>query len=244
MRETIMPNIDENKRRFLINALSAGLFAAGGMGLLRPVWAMGKVPTVLVPGKSIYDLRGSVKVNGQMANVDTVINSSALIETGADSHLIFAVGKDAFILRHNSSLQLSGKGLISEMKLLSGKLLSVFGKREQAQPLGIKTVNATIGIRGTGIYIESEPELSYVCTCYGSAELASLNDNASREIVLTQHHESPRYILSGESTGNNIRKAAMINHTDDELALIEALVGRDVPFAISGGYSVPRKSGY
>lgn len=239
-----MSNVDENKRRLLIKALSAGLFAISGTGLLRPVWSMGKVPAELLPGKSIYDLRGTVRVNNQPASMDTLIDSGALIETGADSHLIFAVGKDAFILRNNSRLQLEGKELISDMKLLSGKLLSVFGKREPRQTLGIKTVNATIGIRGTGIYIESDPEQSYVCTCYGSVQISALNDSASMEVVHTQHHESPRYILSGEAAGNNIRQAPMINHTDDELALIETLVGRAVPFAVSGGYSVPRKSGY
>lgn len=239
-----MQDIDEAKRRLLIKALSAGLFAVGGLGILRPVWAMGKIPAELIPGKSIYDLRGVVKVNGKPANMDTVVNSSALIETGASSHLIFAVGKDAFILRDNSQLQLGGKNVISEMKLLSGKLLSVFGKRDVKQTLGIKTVNATIGIRGTGVYIESEPDQSYVCTCYGTAELAALRDEKSRETVKTEHHDAPRFILSGETPGNNIRVAPMFNHSDDELALIEALVGRDVPFALSGGYSVPRKSGY
>jgi hypothetical protein len=239
-----MHDIDETKRRLLIGALSAGLFAVGGSGILRPVWAMGKVPTVLIPGKSIYDLRGTVTVNARPATLDTVINSSGIIETGADSHLIFAVGKDAFILRSNSRLELSGKGIISDMKLLSGKLLSVFGRRDIKQSLRIKTVNATIGIRGTGIYVEAEPERSYVCTCYGSAELSALKDKASHEIVKTRHHDSPRYILSGEASGNNIREAPVFNHTDDELALIETLVGREVPFAMSGGYGVPRKSGY
>lgn len=239
-----MRDIDERKRQFLIQALSAGLFAAGSAGLLQPVWAMGKIPKVLEPGKSIYDMKGVVKINGKPASEKSQIKASDLIETGAGSHLIFAVGKDAFILRDNSKLQLGGKGIISEMKLLSGKLLSVFGKRETRQALGIKTVNATIGVRGTGVYIEAEPERSYVCTCYGQVELAAIKDAKSRETVKTQHHDSPRFILSGETAGNNIRVAPMLNHTDDELALIEALVGREVPFAFSGGYSVPRKSGY
>ncbi|MDQ1362874.1 MAG: hypothetical protein QG652_734 [Pseudomonadota bacterium] len=239
-----MQDINETRRRILINALSAGLFAVGSMGLLRPVWAMGKIPAELLPGKSIYDLRGTVKINGKPATMETLINASALIETGADSHLIFAVNRDAFILRSSSTLQLVGRGMISEMTLLSGKLLSVFGKREVRQLLNIKTVTATIGIRGTGIYIEADPGQSYVCTCYGSSELASLADAKSRETVTTQHHDAPRYILGGEAAGNNIRVAPMINHTDDELALIEALVGREVPFAFSGSYSVPRKSGY
>jgi hypothetical protein len=239
-----MHDIDESKRALLIKALSAGFFAVGGMGLLRPVWAMGKIPAELVPGKSIYDMRGTVKINGRHATLDTLIDPRALVETGPNSHLIFAVGKDAFILRDNSSLQLGGEGFINDMKLLSGKVLSVFGKREAKQSIGIKTVNATIGIRGTGVYLESEPEKSYICTCYGEAELASIHDAKSRETVTTQHHDAPRYIFSGESAGNNIRIAPMINHTDDELALIEALVGRSVPFAAGGSYSVPRKSGY
>ena len=44
-----MHDIDENKRALLIKALSAGFFAVGGVGLLRPVWAMGKIPTELYP---------------------------------------------------------------------------------------------------------------------------------------------------------------------------------------------------
>lgn len=239
-----MHNIDENKRRLLINALSVGFFAVGGMGVLRPLWAMGKIPVELTPGKSIYDLTGTVKINGKLATTETLINESALIETGADSHLIFAVGKDAFILRSNSSLQLSGEGIIGGMQLISGKILSVFGKRDTKQQLRIRTVNATIGIRGTGVYVEAEPEQTYVCTCYGTAELLSLKDETSHETINTQHHDSPRYILSGEAAGKNIRVAPMRNHTDDELALIESLVGREVPFVFNGGYGVPRKSGY
>lgn len=239
-----MHDIDETKRAWLVQALTAGFFAVGSMGILRPLWAMGKIPTQLLPGKSIYDMRGVVKVNGKAASMDTLIGSSALVETGASSYLIFAVGKDAFVLRDNSRLQLGGQDIIRDMRLLSGKILSVFGKRDNKQGVAIKTVNATIGIRGTGIYVEAEPERSYVCTCYGEAELASISDTKSREIVQTRYHDSPRFILSGESAGKNIQVAPMLNHTDDELALIEALVGREVPFAIAGGYSVPRKSGY
>ena len=232
-----MHDIDESKRRLLIQLLSASVFAAGGAGILRPVWAMGQVPRELPPGKSIYDVRGEVLVNSKKATLDTTIGVNSLIETGASSYVIFAVGKDAFILRDNSKLQLGGSGIIRDMKLLSGKLLSVFGKRDAKQSLGIETVTATIGIRGTGIYIEAEPEQSYVCTCYGTVDLAAIKDEKSREQVTTQHHDAPRYILINESAGNNIRPAPMINHTDDELALIETLVGREVPFAFSGGWA-------
>jgi len=200
---------------------------------------------VLPPGKSIYDLTGSVKVDNRPATLDTFIGPRATLETGADSHIIFVVGKDAFIMRENSKLSLQGgDAIITGIRLLSGKLLSVFGRRPAKQKLGMQTVAATIGIRGTGIYLESEPDRSYVCTCYGVADLAARNDPSSREQVTTHHHDAPRYILLDAPAGEKIRPAPVIDHSDDELALIEALVGRAVPFAASGGYGAPRSSDY
>ena len=239
-----MKEINDPRREFLINALSAGLYAAGSMGILQPVWAMGKVPKELVPGKSIYDLQGIVRVNGQQADESTLIDFNSTIETGDSSHVIFAVGKDAFILRSNSKVRIQGNdGIVGVLRLVTGKMLSVFGRRSETQKLGIKTVAATIGIRGTGVYVESEPEKTYVCTCYGVADLYSNKDKTSKERVVTKHHDSPRFILPNEPAGKQIVEAPVFNHTDDELALIETLVGRSVPFAATG-YGAPRKSGY
>jgi hypothetical protein len=75
------------------------------------------------------------------------------VEAGTKSHIIFVVGKDAFILRSNSALQLEPEEFpaiaekvketsVSVMRLLTGKLLSVFGKRKHK----ITTAIATIGI--------------------------------------------------------------------------------------------------
>lgn len=240
-----MKEVDKIRRDILIKALSAGLCAAGFSGLMPPVWAMGKIPTQLVPGKSIYELEGTVRVNGKLANESTLIDSGATVETGAKSHVIFVVGIDAFILRSDSKVILQGSNkLINSLRLISGKLLSVFGQREEKkQKLNIETITATIGIRGTGVYVESEVDQTYVCTCYGVADIASKKDKSSKERVVTKHHDSPRYIRSKNPNGKQIVMAPVINHTDDELALIEALVGRSVPFS-SSGYSAPRKSSY
>lgn len=241
----MMTATDDPRRQFLIRALSAGLYATGSMGVALPVWAMGKVPRELPPGKSIYDLGGTVMIDGKPAYLDTRITTRSTLETGDDGYIIFAVGKDAFVMRNKSKLSLEGgKTLITGIRLLAGKLLSVFGKRPETQPLGIKTVTATIGIRGTGIYVESEPEQSYVCTCYGVADLAAIKDAQSRERVVTRHHDAPRYILNNAPEGESIQPAPVINHDDEELALIEALVGRSVPFTFSGGYGSPRKTTY
>ena len=243
MRRTPKEEIDDPRRELLVRALSAGLFVAGGSaGILQPVHAMGKIPKVLEPGKSIYEMRGKVSVNGKAADMNTLITGSDKVSTGSNSHVVFAVGKDAFVLRSNSSLELSGSGmLVNTLRLVTGKLLSVFGKTKHQ----LNTPNATIGIRGTGVYTEADPEQTYICTCYGVVDLTANNDKQSTETITSQHHDAPRYILSNEARGRNIREAPFINHTDLELQVIEELVGRKPPFMMAGGgYAAPRRTDY
>lgn len=233
--------IEHPKRAFLIQALGMGLFATSA-GFVSPVFALGSVPAKLPPGRSIYKLKGSVEVDGVLADINTQISASSFIKTGSSSRIIFVVGTDAFILRSNSELQMSGDGLLIQgLRILSGKLLSVFGKR--AKPHRIQTQTVTIGIRGTGIYVESKTEKSYVCTCYGETLITSNDDPNSSVKVKTTHHDEPFYILAGKNVkkGRIIRPAPVINHTDSELELIEQLVGRTTPFVFSsdregGGY--------
>jgi hypothetical protein len=232
----------EARRKFLIRALQAGVFALAG-SVLMPRGAraggLGKVPRELPPGRSIYDIRGEVRVNGQKAAAETLIGPNDRIETGKDAQLIFVVGKDAFLMRANSRLELSGDDsvLVSGLRLLSGALLSVFGKKEHH----FATPTATIGIRGTGLYVEAEADFSYVCTCYGTTDIAA-GDDASRETIISRHHDAPRYIYGDGASGKRISSAPFKNHTDLELALIEALVGRVPPFNLfDEGYGSPRR---
>lgn len=240
-----MDEFDKQRRNFLIKALSSGLYAIGAAGFSLPVMAMGQIPRELTPGKSIYKLNGTVKVDKTLATLDTKITPHSIIETGPGSSIVFAVNKDAFIMRSSSKLELQGSDVIlTGLRLIAGKLLSVFGKRQKEERLGVTTVTATIGIRGTGMYLESDPEQTYICTCYGTADLASTTDAQSKETVITEHHDAPRYILAKEEAGKNIRLAPVINHTDEELELIESLVGRTVPFALTGDYGSMRKPKY
>ena len=106
----------------------------------------------------------------------------------------------------------------------------------------MSTMVATIGIRGTGVYMESDPEQSYVCTCYGVTDISAINDGESTETVSATHHDRPLYILGRAQPGNSIRRAPFINHTDQELMLIETLVGRTPPFVFPGNqYNAPRR---
>ena len=238
--------IENPRRTFLVRALSLGLFAGIVPGLpVQTVHAMGKVPNRLPDGRSIYRLEGNVTVDGKRATLETPVGPNSLIRTGPDSLAIFVVADGAFIMRSDSELEMGSSDglLIQGMRLVTGKILSVFGKREK--PYEINTVTATIGIRGTGIYVESEPDRSYVCTCYGNTRITANADPNVSEDVVSQHHDKPLYVLASGSEKKLIVPAPFINHTDAELSLIEELVGRTPPFAYSGGaYEVPRKRSY
>ena len=116
--------------------------------------------------------------------------------------------------------------LVSGLRLLTGGVLSV--SRGSAQR--IETSNASIGVRGTGWYAEAEPALTYFCICYGTAEIGARNDPGSRETVTSKQHDRPLYVASDAPAGQRVRTAPFINHTDQELMLIETLVGRTPPF--------------
>ena len=226
---------DSIRRAFLVEMLTLGLFAGFNVvGLVQPGHALGRIPSRLPAGKSIYKLRGQVTVDVQQATIDTFIGPNSLVSTGDKSEIIFVVANDAFLLRSNSELKLSGSGILVEgLRILSGKILSVFGKR--SEPHTIETSTATIGIRGTGIYVESDPDFSYVCTCYGRTRISSKRDPGIFEDILTEHHDDPRYILAAGKGNGLITAAPVINHSDKELILIEALVGRTPPFGTQGG---------
>jgi len=225
-------DVDETRRIFLLRALAAGLFAASP--LVRAD-LLGNVPHELPAGKSIHSLNGVLRINGKTATTDTVIGSNDTLVTGHGSQAIFVVGKDAFILRENSELHLSGDNLLVDgLRLVTGALLSVFGKSRH----NLTTPTATIGIRGTGLYVEAQPDLSYVCTCYGTTLIGTVADPANTETIESKHHDAPRYVQADGS----IRPAPFVNHTDEELMLIETLVGRTTPFALfDDSYGGPKR---
>jgi len=236
--------INDARREYLKAALNAGLWTlAGSSGLIAPlVHAFGNVPKQLANGKSIYELRGNVLVDDKPATESTIITANSNVVTESNSHIIFVVGKDAHILRSNSRMDLGGSGMAADfLRLVHGKLLSVFGKRFGSRDLKVRTSVATIGVRGTGLYTESTPESSYICTCYGETEIMSSQDESSKEVIVSKHHDSPRYVLADGKGGELIQPAPFIDHTDAELMLIEALVGRTAPFSSVMGYDKPRR---
>ena len=211
----------EAARRRLLRA-SAALLALQMAGL-RDALAAGSLE------KGVYRVRGDVRINGTPAKEGMDVKAGDVIATGPRSETVFVMGKDAFLIRANSRVVVEGvlgALALTGLRVVTGALMSVFAP---GQPKTLRTATATIGIRGTAVYLEAEATRTYVCTCYGEAEIISVADPSARETVRTKQHEQPRYVM-GSGAPQMLMGAPVVNHDDIELNLLESLVGRRTPW--------------
>jgi len=214
------------RRRWL--RLSAAVLALQ-MAWLRAALGAGSVE------KGVHRIRGDVRVNAAPAVEGMDVKAGDVVTTGAGSEAVFVTGKDAFLVRANSRVEAQGvlgALVLSGLRVVTGAVLSVFTPGERKT---LRTPTATIGVRGTAVYLEAEASRTYVCTCYGEADIESATDPAARETVRTTHHEQPRYVMA-HGAPEMLMDAPVVNHTDAELALLEGLVGRRPPFMDEPGY--------
>ena len=205
---------DRVRRRALLALAAIGLPAA-----LRSALAQSSAK------QGVRTVQGDMRINGRLAEAGTLVRPGDAIALADGAAATFVVGQDAFLMRGNSRAELIGSGLlVSAVQLVTGKLLGVFGSGGERR---LVTATASIGIRGTGAYMEAEPLRTYFCLCYGTAEVAA-TIGGGRESYSTRHHESPRYIY-GDGRNRAIVPASVANHTDSELILLESLVGRSPP---------------
>ncbi len=175
----------------------------------------------------IHELEDEVFVNKNIANKITTIKSGDIVSVAYGGRLIFSMGEDTYLVKGGSSLVVESHNnvTVSGLRLLTGGLLAAFGKRKT--PTTIYTRTATIGIRGTGVYLNSQPENLYFCTCYGSTDL-HLGRHHTEHIQSTHHHALE---ITGNSEKTMVMKATQVlNHTDEELRLIEQYSGRKPTF--------------
>jgi len=215
------------KRDTLKRLAALGLLGGAGIScLLREALANGNKP--VTPG--MHKLTGSVTVNGKPAQTGMALGAGDTIVTGPGGEAIYVIGQDAYLQREKSTVSFSSSvaaGAVADvMRVVTGKILSVFGKGNKR----LETATATIGIRGTGCYIESDEKRVYFCLCYGVAEIAPAADPSRVERIETKHHDHPVYIHK-DSAMPAMVDASVINHNDAELELLESLVGRWPPFS-------------
>ncbi len=200
----------QSRRQFL----GSGLIL--GAGLL--------LPSLSIAG-NFRQMNGDILINGFRANHRTRIHANSTISTGTASSTAFVIADNAFMLKANSQVKFTPVGhsrtAIATLRLITGGLLSVFGPG----PKKLLTPTATIGIRGTGVYMEAQESSSYVCLCYGKIDLSANTQADKTQELEAKHHQGKNIAKEGA-----IEDAGMHNHTDEELVMLEDMVGRKVPF--------------
>jgi hypothetical protein len=205
-----------SRRQFLISAAALPLAA------LLPV-------TAKAADSTIHALEGDVYINNRKLYAASKIKSGDEIVVSHDGKLVFSIGEDAYLLRGGTVVQVNlhnNNLLVSSLRLVTGAVLGVFGKRRTTTH--IRTATATIGIRGTAVYVDASPHTCYTCTCYGHTDLVV---GRQREEVIATHHNA-HMVSAAVAGGMQMQVHESKGHTDDELRMLEALVGRKPLFDV------------
>ena len=175
----------------------------------------------------VHELVGDVALNDVPLTRQSALQAGQTIRTGADGRVWFSIGSDAYFLRPNSRLRLDSskprEPIIDFLRLVTGALGATF-QRGMRRTLIAPT--ATIGIRGTGVYLEAAPEVAYFCTCFGSTEILAPSGSMLQNVAVTTENHQARMMMSGM----RIVPAGFERHTNEEIARLESLVGRPNPF--------------
>lgn len=206
--------------------------------------SMGGFATAQAQSRSnVVELVGDATVNGRRLLSQQPIQTGDEIVTGPDSRLVFVIGNSAFHVRQNSRMTVErGATLnaVSLLRLVTGAVVSVWGKGVSRQ---IVTPTLTAGIRGTGVYteiFENQGGRSYFCNCYGTVDMAAGRDKA---VSRADYHQA----FWGEvqpKEGRLLTPAKAINHTDEELEYLAALVDQRTAWQILGKKGVKDGKGY
>jgi len=155
-------------------------------------------------------------------------DEKALVIESDNEALKFKVGKDAFMLRPKSKIELTHDGIFTKtLKLVGGSVMGVFGGGEKI----IETKTFTAGIRGTGIYLqEYASDAVYSCLCYGVADYKNPLNGDTLFSLNSIYHDRPVEIVKTHRGKIEVQNSNINNHNDDELRYLEHLCQREVPF--------------
>jgi len=179
------------------------------------------------PWGVVHELVGDVTLNDFPLTRQSALQAGQTIRTGADGRVWFSIGTDAYFLRPNSRLRLdasrSKEPIIDFLRLVTGALGATFARGTRRTLIA---PTATIGIRGTGVYLEAAPDVAYFCTCFGSTELSS---TATGQMMESIPISSERHVARRITRDAGV-PAPFERHTSEEIARLEQLVGRPNPF--------------
>lgn len=209
------------RRRSVLQAAAA--WTLGGTGLHR-AWAQ--------DAGNIVELRGDALRNGRPLSAGDRIVAGDRVETGPGAQLVFATGNSAFLVRQNTQAELVGEhpAVVRVLRLITGAVASTWGRGPSRK---VELPTMTAGIRGTGVYAEVFPQQAmrgYFCNCYGTVDVAA---GGEKRLSQADYHQA----FWGEVTpreGRLLTPARAINHTDEELEFLAALIQQQTRWQVLG----------
>ncbi len=177
---------------------------------------------------NIHRISGEVFVNNRLIKADARVRAGSKVVVAHDGELVFSIGKDAFLLRGGTALELVGSTSIAAVRLLTGSMLVSLEQR--SKPAQLVSSVAVMTVRGSAVYLSAEPNRLYACTCYGKTNLRA---GKHLENIVSSHHTAYEVIKEASEKGSTqLNSAAVIDHTDEELIMLEAYVGRTPTFTL------------
>lgn len=176
---------------------------------------------------AIIKFEGDVILNGKKVYIGSTVRQGDIIETKTGSQVVVSLNDDIFQIRENSFFELPSKNENkSGGKLLAGSILASF---TPGKPKNLQVENkGTIGIRGTGIYLEIEKEHTQFCLCYGKAEIHQKNNKLIIETDTKFHKDF--LILNDGNVKPTEPLERKLNHTSRQNIDLENFAGRSSPF--------------
>ena len=169
------------KRRVFCKATASVLLA----------WGLNPMSALANPNNKV--LSGELFVNKNLAKDNFENLGNALIET-KKLKTILKVENDFYLVRPGTKLKFVSNQL---KEIVKGSVHAVFGKRKKE--LKIKIPQGTIGIRGTSIFVDLEPQKkqSYFCNCYGETNLYD-NKGKLLQSTISQGHKGVAFTDKGK----------------------------------------------
>lgn len=205
--------------------------------------ALGGIPAAIAQQRSnIVELSGDALCNGRPLQAEQVIRTGDQIQTGPGAGLVFAMGNAAFRVRQNTTISIEPGTTPTAVKILrivTGAVVSIWSKGDDRI---IITPTLVAGIRGTGAYTEVMPQRNnrtYFCNCYGKIALQAGKSKVQSQ---SNYHQS-FWVDTTKRGGKEITPAGYIDHTDEELEFLAALIGQRTYWQMMGRKGKPDGKG-
>jgi hypothetical protein len=211
-----------SRRQFLKYTCSSCVLASGLLGFC----VNGATNQYLV-----QSIKGKVQVNKKDVSAGASLTPGDTVSTAENSSAVLLFGGDSYLLKQSTTFVLPNENLQdNSSSLVSGAVLASFLPGKPRRMLINQKSNLVV--RGTGVYVGIEPEMTEFCLCYGEVDLYSDKSNV-RINTESKFHKDFVILDNGE-----IRPAfwyeRRLTHTSRQNIELERIAGRPSPF--DGGY--------